>query len=69
MVSAVEKSSYSKREETSKAEEKVEEPITSLGVPLKEVAAKTADKALAWKLRATRAIQYEPGAVLENGMF
>jgi hypothetical protein len=71
MVSPVGKSSSSKQEETSKPEEKAEEPITSLSVPLKKVAAKTAKtaaKALAWELPATRAIQHEPVAVLENGM-
>jgi hypothetical protein len=73
MVSAAGKSSSSsKRKETSKPEEKVEEPVKSLSVPLKEVTVKTAkaaDKALAWILRATRALQHEPVAVLESGMF
>jgi hypothetical protein len=68
MVSPVGKSSSSsKQEETSKPKEKAEEPITSLSVPLKEVAAKTA-AVLAWELRATKTIQHGPVAVLENGM-
>jgi hypothetical protein len=77
MAPAAEKSTSSKREETSKLEEKVAEPLTSLSVPPKEVTTKTARRAeraeraaeaLAWKVRATREIQHQPVAVLENGM-
>jgi hypothetical protein len=71
MVSAVEKSSSSKREKTSKPEENVADPVISLSVPLKEVTvktAKTADKALDWELCGAEVIQHEPVSGLEYGM-
>jgi uncharacterized ParB-like nuclease family protein len=66
MVFQVGKSS-SKEQETSKPKEMVVKPIPSLSVPLKEVTVKTAAEAVALEVRATKAIQQEPVAVLENG--
>jgi hypothetical protein len=66
MVSPVEKSSF-KEQETSKPKEMVVEPIPSQSVPLKEVTVKIGAGALALELRATKAIQREALAVLENG--
>jgi hypothetical protein len=66
MVSPVEKSSF-KEQERSKPKEMVVEPIPSQSVPLKEVTVKIGAGALALELRATKAIQREALAVLENG--
>jgi hypothetical protein len=65
MVSPDGKSSF-KEEETSKPKERLVELIPSQSMPPKEV--KIAAEALALELRATKAIQQEPVAVLDNGM-
>ena len=67
MVSPVGKSSFKEQETASKPQEKVVKPVPSQSVPLKEVAAKAAAEALALELRATKAMQREHVAVLENG--
>jgi hypothetical protein len=66
MVSPVGKSSF-KEQETSQPKEKAAKPIPSQSVPLEEVTVQAAAEALTLELGATKGIQREPVAVLDNG--